>query len=586
LAGAAVALLMTLVLLVFGGTGMLAGIEGALLDLRFRERPLAAPAVPLTVIAVDDASIAELGRWPWSRALYARLLDRIGAGHPAVIGFDLLFTEPSANPADDAAFAAALERNGPAIVPFAIGLQPSGPEADLGDPPSWLSRVALPRVRGSLPDRLPSAASLLVPLPSLAEQASLAHVTVAADAAGQFHFDYPVLRVDELYVPSLSLEAVRTFLRVTRSQTVVAIGQGIELGPRFVPTDAGLRLPINYYSQGSLDQVSFADALAGRVPARHFTGRIVLIGVTAGGLGDLIATPYGAEFPGVLRQATVMANLLARDTLRHDDTTLALDIVLILTSGLILGFAARRGLALAFAVAGVLLVALAASNYIAFARTDLWLNGLFPVATVVATLAVLVVWRLATKHAEIGALHELAHRDPLTGLANRAGLHDWVGRRVAGAEPGRSRLLVFVGDLDGFKAVNDTLGHPAGDALLQQVAARLTETMRHEDLVARLGGDEFVIVMPYRGDGGAEAGIAAMHRAFARVAEPYRLGDVPARVGMSLGGACWPLDDADPWRVLALADAALYEAKRQGKGRVVLHRPGGIFATEALRASG
>jgi len=146
--------------------------------------------------------------------------------------------------------------------------------------------------------------------------------------------------------------------------------------------------------------------------------------------------------------------------------------------------------------------------------------------------------------------------------------------------------MLFVCDLDGFKAVNDKLGHAAGDLLLKMVAQRLSAAMRSGDAVARLGGDEFVLAL--RAPGGfADPGARDLaHRALAAIKAPYDLAGSPAIVGGSFGGAAWP-DHAegapaatgvrvvsDPIKldgVFEKADAALYAVKRSGKGRVLVH---------------
>ena len=137
----------------------------------------------------------------------------------------------------------------------------------------------------------------------------------------------------------------------------------------------------------------------------------------------------------------------------------------------------------------------------------------------------------------------VAQHDELTGLMNRSGLEAWLAGQQARMRANPSGLLVLIGDLDGFKQVNDTLGHAAGDLVLQEVARRLQAAVRAADAVARLGGDEFVLVLH------APLGLAdrqateTAHRVWSKVTEPYHVGDVLVTIGLSLGGAGWPEDD-------------------------------------------
>jgi diguanylate cyclase (GGDEF)-like protein/PAS domain S-box-containing protein len=160
-------------------------------------------------------------------------------------------------------------------------------------------------------------------------------------------------------------------------------------------------------------------------------------------------------------------------------------------------------------------------------------------------------------------LRRAALSDPLTGLPNRRGLTDHLGRLAADAD---RTLAVMHVDLDRFKAVNDTLGHAAGDHVLLEAARLLRDETRADDLVARVGGDEFVVVV--RGaDPGGEAAEAA-ERLTRRLSEPMAFGEITCRIGASVGIALWrPSAQPDPERVLADADIALYEAKRAGRGR-------------------
>ncbi len=160
-------------------------------------------------------------------------------------------------------------------------------------------------------------------------------------------------------------------------------------------------------------------------------------------------------------------------------------------------------------------------------------------------------------------LERLAHYDPLTDLANRL-LFGAQLRHALGRAARRNDLLAVMEiDLDGFKNVNDTLGHPAGDRLLQIVARRLREVLRNEDIVARLGGDEFAIVMESLGSADDAAIVA--DKIITAVAEPLDLDGHAARVTSSIGIALFPADGTDATALLKAADTALYVAKRDGR---------------------
>ncbi|WP_432519979.1 diguanylate cyclase domain-containing protein [Kineococcus sp. SYSU DK006] len=162
-------------------------------------------------------------------------------------------------------------------------------------------------------------------------------------------------------------------------------------------------------------------------------------------------------------------------------------------------------------------------------------------------------------------LREAALHDPLTGLPNRTLLEDRLRHALSAAGRSGQQVALLYCDLDDFKPVNDTGGHAAGDHVLIGVAERLSAAVRPGDTVARLGGDEFAVVCPDLPDEAAAAHVA--ERIVAEMAEPFAVAGWSFPVGISVGLAMAE-PGADAQRVLQDADAAMYEAKGSGKGRV------------------
>jgi len=162
-------------------------------------------------------------------------------------------------------------------------------------------------------------------------------------------------------------------------------------------------------------------------------------------------------------------------------------------------------------------------------------------------------------------LRRSVERDPLTDVLSRQTMMAYI--KCALAAPDREHALFFI-DLDGFKAVNDELGHKAGDRLLIEIAAALQGAVRAEDAVGRFGGDEFLVLACVHGEAGARA--LAGHLRAAVAAAAHATGD---RVGASIGYALAPADTNDPTQLLHHADEAMYAAKRQGKNQFVRWSP-------------
>lgn len=162
-------------------------------------------------------------------------------------------------------------------------------------------------------------------------------------------------------------------------------------------------------------------------------------------------------------------------------------------------------------------------------------------------------------------LTEQAVTDVLTGLPNRRLLMERLQQAMAQADRARHGIAVLYLDLDGFKTVNDSMGHAAGDELLRMVAARLSASVRAGDTVARLGGDEFVVLLDPC-DALQDAEVVA-GKLISALDSPFTLRNAPVRLSTSIGIAQFPQDAADPNGLLAQADRGLYAAKSGGKGR-------------------
>ncbi|MEQ9724046.1 GGDEF domain-containing protein [Pseudomonas sp. WHRI 8822A] len=182
-----------------------------------------------------------------------------------------------------------------------------------------------------------------------------------------------------------------------------------------------------------------------------------------------------------------------------------------------------------------------------------------------------LVESLTHQHAELDALENRAHHDPLTGLPNRAALARFLPRAQQRNQGTQDGLAVLYLDLDGFKPVNDRYGHAAGDQVLREAASRMRGCLRSGDLVVRLGGDEFLMILQVAADDAATQARQVGERTLQALVAPIQWENQPLQIGCSIGGALWPQDDTELEQVMALADQALYRAKQTGRGRVMLH---------------
>jgi two-component system cell cycle response regulator len=176
-------------------------------------------------------------------------------------------------------------------------------------------------------------------------------------------------------------------------------------------------------------------------------------------------------------------------------------------------------------------------------------------------LEVRLLHEAARNHGKM--LETLVLNDPLTGLANRRLLSDRISMALAHARRNKNAMAVVYLDLDGFKQVNDTLGHGAGDILLKKVAERLVATVREEDTVARQGGDEFIIALWQVS--GADYATTVASKVIKAVSQSYDIEGHVVNITASAGVAIYPAHGKDADMLLKSADLALYEAKGAGK---------------------
>lgn len=224
----------------------------------------------------------------------------------------------------------------------------------------------------------------------------------------------------------------------------------------------------------------------------------------------------------------------------------------------------------------VVLVGLSVDEQMATARAHtrvyLWWAALGSVGAVLFTgLLGRMSWQLVqgrlreseTKLAHAQRVEYLAYHDGLTGLPNRSLFSKLLSQSISEAHRYNRQLAVAFLDLDRFKQINDTLGHEAGDQLLQEVAVRLKGCVRDSDTVARLGGDEFVVLLPALGDGQYAATVA--QKILLLIAKAFTLIGQEFRVTASIGISTYPEDGLDEQTLTKNADIAMYQAKADGK---------------------
>ena len=436
------------VTLVLGAVALYSPASVAHLDGRFFDGLLADEPLPAgydgpVVVALDDDSLARFGRWPWPRALVARLLTLIADQHPASVGIDALFPEPEL-PLDrlglpattgrpspgDLALARALA-GGPFVLGFELTFPPAPPAARnerLLKPLSIVAerRPGAPEPRGLLWQ----ATGVVSSLPEFARcAAGSGFLNAATEQDGILRRMPLLLAMDGNVYPSLALATVGLAAHAEPAH-LAALRPGeliLELGGRRVPLDGKGRLLLRYRGwHGQNKPVSAAALLEGRVPRDALKGRVVFVGATATGMGEAVATPVRTLLSGVQLHAIAAENLLRGDFARPAPwhyrllATLALGLVAtaVCVSLPVAGGASLLGIAAGGAWLGSVWL---------FRTTGFFLPPVMPVLGAVATFILLTLIRsfLAEKQSlrqteELAATREFI----MTSLASLADIRD------------------------------------------------------------------------------------------------------------------------------------------------------------------
>jgi adenylate cyclase len=407
-------------------------VEFTLYDQHFKLRGARGAHPQVAVVAIDEASLRSVGRWPWSRSVQADLVRKLEAAGAAVIAFDVLLTEPeksgeqeaaariaqrmrargapaaaireaeqaAAEPGADATLAQAIAESGRVVLASNFVLSttdPTAPPERRGAPvKSALGSFKNYAARGAAPPIAASSASFPIP-PLLAAAASVGHVNMLAEVDGSTRYEGFVVESNGYYYPSLALEAVRVAAGLDPFALKLDFGNAVLLGDVSIPIDARARVLVDYAGPpGTMHTIPAVDILHGRGVER-VKDRMVFIGATAEGTYDLRVTPVSPIFPGVEKHANVAANIIdGRFIVRPKEIELV-ELAGIVALPLALAFVLplMRPLPSIGLTLG-LWAAVFAGTHLAF-RQGVWIPLVYPSLALALTFVAVTIYRFLTE---------------------------------------------------------------------------------------------------------------------------------------------------------------------------------------------
>lgn len=489
----------------------------------------------VVIVAIDEASLEQLGRWPWSRRQHAQLLDALTAMKPAAVGFDILYAEPQwDDPEADQRFAQALARNGRSVLSVAPGLyRPDQPISEI------------------------------LPLPDLAmNAAAIGHVDAELDRDGLCRRVFLYSGLSDARWPALSLAMLQVGGAAPALERA-ASNAGAQLSEAWT-RDLSLLIPFADRAEPPAIY-SWIDLLEGRVAKSQIHGRYVLVGATAMGLGDVLATPAGEQherMPGVVLNAHILNALLQGDGIQPLPSAysnlLTGVITVVLLSAVILT-PLRLGLVLSVLIAGLIL----ATSLALLFWSRLWYA---PSATLLVSSLAWPLWSLWQQGVDLRLRHHLqqrlehqTHFHQASGLPNHTMLEDRL-RQLAIQKTGDhpvAGLMVIHFNWPG--SASTTLGRPLDDQLLFKIGQRLQSLVGDDQLVAHLNGDDFGVLLTGLDEPVQVRQLAS--RLLNQLQQPIEMNQELLLLAPQIGVSIWPDDSRESIDLLRNAYTAMFKTR-------------------------
>lgn len=455
----------------------------------------------VAVIDIDDESLRRLGQWPWPRDQVATFNTQLKKLSPAATAYDILWSEPDRQIANDAVLAASLAQGG-AVIGFALQRAPSLPSNDAPVAPS-LASAAMPKqharyvIAGASPlNFLHGFESAVDALPALRTAVDgYGALTFMPDADGLIRRVPLLLRRDSEIVPSLAAEALRVALQtdnyVVRGSAAAGMTD-LRIGKLVIPTTARGEIWVHYANDAMANRIPAWQIVAGQVPASALAGRVVLVGSSAQGLMDVRFTPLGGVMPGVAIHAQILEQILGNTALHRPGWAEAAELVTMTAASIGIGVIALiSGALVSLAYVAMFAALLWGGAWLAFTQAGLLLEpALASIVVVAVYVAASVVQHVVSERRQRwikAAFSRYISPNLVAYLIAHPDSLELGGRR-------QECSFVFT-DLSGFTQMMEQIDPQQAVALLNGYLDQMTAiTFAHQGTLDRIVGDAVAVM--------------------------------------------------------------------------------------------
>lgn len=524
-------------------------LELSSLDFSFRVRSATHFNPKIIIVEISEGDIARIGQWPWKRSWHAVLTSALTDMGAKAIYFDIIFSEPSALPEDDAVFADAIKRSKRVYLPFAF------------QPPSIKIEDAI-RPVPAFSESLKGSGAINI-YPDLDGVLRRIPLVFPSDKTTYYHSSLLIAR-DYLNMPKIEFDD--SSARISNNDSAIRIPFSAGSNQMLIDWAGRWEKTFKHYSYLQI-LAAYKDMKDGRAPSvdlSDFKDSICLIGITATGLYDIKPIPLQPEYPGIGVMANSINDILSQKFTReinHGFNILALVILTLLPALLIHG---ERPLSEAMSVlaAGIAYFLI---NQALF-RSGLRMHLFTPLFGLLSSYVITSTYSFVRISMERQRFFKMSVTDGLTGLYNIRYFKMLLETELALARTdANKRFSIVMSDVDHFKHFNDTYGHQVGDIVLKSVSTVLKNSVRNLDIVSRYGGEEMILLL--RGSNLKDAYHVA--EKIRKNIESCIVKDQSQnyKVTISIGVSTFADGDTVD-SVIKRADDALYVAKKSGRNRV------------------